>query len=196
MIMLTGAANPTLPRDTMFAILMIVLNGLVGTTLVIGALRHGQQHYNLQGAIAFLAVIVPLAVLTLVLPAFTQSTDDPTFIEPEQSSSHARATKTARRHDPEGKSAFHHVLLLFAALLPVVLLSKPLAKILDYGIEQAGMPTALGGIFIPFWSSRRKALRPSRRPWPITSSARSISVSVRRYRRSGSRCRSFSPSAW
>jgi Ca2+:H+ antiporter len=179
MIMLTGAANPTLPRDTMFAILMIVLNGLVGTTLVIGALRHGQQHYNLQGAIAFLAVIVPLAVLTLVLPAFTQSTGDPTFtreqatvfalltmllygaflaiqtsrhrgffIEPEQNSSHARPTKTARRHLPEGKSAFHHVLLLFAALLPVVLLSKPLAKILDYGIEQAGMPTALGGIFI------------------------------------------------
>ena len=74
MIMLSGAANPTLPRDTMFAILMIVLNGLVGMTLVIGALRHGQQHYNLQGAIAFLAVIVPLAVLTLVLPKFTQST--------------------------------------------------------------------------------------------------------------------------
>jgi Ca2+:H+ antiporter len=179
MIMLSGAANPTLPRDTMFAILMIVLNGLVGMTLVIGALRHGQQHYNLQGAIAFLAVIVPLAVLTLVLPKFTQSTEDSTFtqaqatvfalltmllygaflaiqtsrhrgffIEPEKNSSSARPTTTAPRHRPEGRGALHHALLLIAALLPVVLLSKPLAKILDYGIEQAGMPTALGGILI------------------------------------------------
>jgi Ca2+:H+ antiporter len=46
-VMLSGEANPTLPRDTMFAVLMIVLNGIVGFTLVIGALRHGQQHYNL-----------------------------------------------------------------------------------------------------------------------------------------------------
>src|SRR4029453_14873314 len=91
MIMLSGAANPTLPRDTMFAILMIVLNGLVGMTLVIGALRHGQQHYNLQGAIAFLAVIVPLAVLTLVLPKFTQSTEDPTFTR-EQATAFALRT--------------------------------------------------------------------------------------------------------
>jgi len=78
-VMLSGDANPTLPRDTMFAILMIVLNGIVGITLVIGALRHGQQYYNLQGAVAFLAVIVPLAVIALVLPEFTQSTTGPTF---------------------------------------------------------------------------------------------------------------------
>ncbi len=78
-VMLSGDANPTLPRDTMFAILMIVLNGIVGVTLVIGALRHGQQYYNLQGAVAFLAVIVPLAVIALILPDFSQSTIDPTF---------------------------------------------------------------------------------------------------------------------
>ncbi len=78
-IMLGGENNPTLPRDTMFAILMIVLNGMVGLTLVIGALRHGQQHYNLQGAMAFLAVITTLAVLSLVIPDFTVSTPTPTF---------------------------------------------------------------------------------------------------------------------
>ncbi|MDA7946466.1 MAG: calcium:proton antiporter [Hyphomicrobiaceae bacterium] len=78
-IMLGGENNPTLPRDTMFAILMIVLNGMVGLTLVIGALRHGQQHYNLQGATAFLAVITTLAVLSLVIPDFTTTTATPTF---------------------------------------------------------------------------------------------------------------------
>ena len=67
-IMLHGANEPTLARDTMFAVLMIILNGMVGLALLVGALRHREQHYNLQGAKAFLAVIIPLAVLTLILP--------------------------------------------------------------------------------------------------------------------------------
>lgn len=78
-IMLLGENEPTLARDTMFAVLMIILNGAVGLALLLGALRHREQHYNLQGAKAFLAVIIPLAGLTLVLPAFTRSTAIPAF---------------------------------------------------------------------------------------------------------------------
>jgi Ca2+:H+ antiporter len=63
----------------MFAVLMIILNAMVGLALVLGGLRHREQHYNLQGAKAFLAVITPLAVLTLVLPVFTVSTKLPEF---------------------------------------------------------------------------------------------------------------------
>lgn len=55
-IMLTGESAPTLARDTMFAILMIVLNGLVGFSLLLGGLKHNEQEYNLQGARAFIAV--------------------------------------------------------------------------------------------------------------------------------------------
>jgi Ca2+:H+ antiporter len=78
-IMLDDTPNPTLPRETMFAILMIVLNGMVGTVLAIGGLRHVEQQYNLQGALAYPAVITPLAVIALIVPTFTQSTDTPTF---------------------------------------------------------------------------------------------------------------------
>jgi Ca2+:H+ antiporter len=78
-IMLHGANDPTLARDTMFAVLMIILNGMVGLVLLFGALRHREQHYNLQGAKAFLAVIIPLAVLTLILPDFTMSAGVPAF---------------------------------------------------------------------------------------------------------------------
>ena len=53
--MSTGNGSPTLARDAMFAIVMIVLNGLVGLTLLIGGLRYHEQDYNLQGASAFLA---------------------------------------------------------------------------------------------------------------------------------------------
>lgn len=78
-VMLSGDGNPTLARDAMFAVVMIVLNGLVGTSLLLGGLRYREQTYNLQGAKAYLAVIVPLAVLDLVLPNFTRTTQGPTL---------------------------------------------------------------------------------------------------------------------
>jgi Ca2+:H+ antiporter len=77
--MFTGHGSPALARDAMFAVVMIVLNGMVGLTLLLGGLRYHEQTYNLQGANAFLAVIVPLAVLGLVLPNFTESSPGPTF---------------------------------------------------------------------------------------------------------------------
>ena len=59
-VMVTGGDKPSLARDTMYAVVMIALNGMVGVTLLLGGLRHREQQYNLQGANAFLAVIVPL----------------------------------------------------------------------------------------------------------------------------------------
>ncbi|MEG6509096.1 calcium:proton antiporter [Methyloligella sp. 2.7D] len=76
-IMLHGGPNPTLARDTMFATLMLVLNGMVGTALLLGGLRYGAQEYNLEGARAFLVVLAPLAVFALVLPSFSVTAPDP-----------------------------------------------------------------------------------------------------------------------
>jgi len=78
-VMLTGDSKPALARDTMFAVVMILLNGMTGVSLLLGGLRHHEQTYNLQGANAFLALIVPLAVLGLVLPSFTTTTPGPTL---------------------------------------------------------------------------------------------------------------------
>lgn len=82
--MYTGNGNASLARDAMFAVVMIVLNGMVGLSLLLGGLRYHEQTYNLQGANAFLAVIVPLAVLGLALPSYTISSPGPTF-SPHQS---------------------------------------------------------------------------------------------------------------
>jgi Ca2+:H+ antiporter len=78
-VMYTGEGNDALARDAMFAVVMIVMNGMVGLSLILGGLRYHGQTYNLQGANAFLAVIVPLAVLGLVLPTFTETSPGPTF---------------------------------------------------------------------------------------------------------------------
>ena len=48
-LMLSGDNNPTLARDTMFAVIMIVLSGMVGLSLLMGALRYEEQGYNLLG---------------------------------------------------------------------------------------------------------------------------------------------------
>jgi Ca2+:H+ antiporter len=82
-VMLLGENEPTLARDTMFAVLMIILNAMVGLALLVGGLRYREQHYNLQGAKAFLAVLVPLAILILVLPDFTTA-DRPAEFTPVQ----------------------------------------------------------------------------------------------------------------
>src|ERR1700722_10506619 len=78
-VMLTGEGKPALARDAMFGVTMIVLNGMIGVALLLRGLRHHEQKYNLQGANSFLSLIVPLTVLGLVLPNFTEASPGPTL---------------------------------------------------------------------------------------------------------------------
>jgi len=173
-VMYAGHGESSLARDTMLAIVMIVLNGLVGVSLLLGGLRYHEQTYNLYGANAFLAVILPLSVLGLVLPSFTVSSPGPT-LSPLQSGfliimsvglySVFLAIQTLLHRDyfvspgtassapaspdaPEAHSAGHHSLLLIAYVLPVVFLAKQIAVPIDYGISVLGAPTALGGLLV------------------------------------------------
>jgi Ca2+:H+ antiporter len=175
-VMLGAKEAPTLGRDTMFAVLMIVLNGVVGLSLLIGGIRHREQSYNLQGAAAYLAVLIPLTSIALILPNFTKSTSAGTLSE-LQAASFSLFTialyiiflfiQTGRHKsffvhpdaklqlsNPEEKLqksralVIRHTLLLLLSILPIVLLSKNLAKILDYGISMLNAPPALGGIII------------------------------------------------
>ena len=192
-VMLGAKGAPTLGRDTMFAVLMIVLNGVVGIGLLVGGLRHFAQSYNMKGASSYLAVIIPLTVIPLVLPNFTTSTGEGTltvlqsvsfsvftlalygaflvlqtgrhrsfFVEPTReqappvrSAPHGRAPDSGEidvveddGHEDPGGATSTHVLLLLATILPIVILAKSLAVVLDFGIIQLGAPVALGGILI------------------------------------------------
>jgi len=175
-IMLHGQNNPTLARDAMFATLMIVLNGMVGTALLMGALRYWEQEYNLAGTRAFLVVIASLAVFALIIPNYTKTEPDPSqapmkavlfasitvlfyivfviiqtvrhrafFAELSHSHSHE---SDALHGGSRGSSLAFHVALLLLTLIPIVLLSKSLAIIVDFGIEDLGFPAPLGGVMI------------------------------------------------
>ena len=74
-----GGPNPTLVRDTLLAVIMIIMNGMVGVTLLIGGIKHREQQFNLQGANAYLSVLLPLVTFALILPDFTQTTAGPTY---------------------------------------------------------------------------------------------------------------------
>jgi len=173
-VMYTGQGGASLGRDTMFAILMIVLNGLVGACLLIGGLRYHEQTYNLYGANAFLSVIFPLAVLGLVLPSFTTSSPGPTlsplhslFLIIMSIGLYAvfLAIQTVRHRDyfvladppdqqsvrarnGEVHSVTYHVLLLLAYVIPIVVLAKQMALPIGHGISVLGAPVTLGGLLV------------------------------------------------
>ena len=169
-VMLHGENNPTLVRDTLFSIVMIILGGVVGSALLLGGFRHREQHYNLQGANAYLGVIIPLAILTLTLANFTTTTPGPTLSFTQQmflmivscglyAAFLAVQTGRHRGYFTEGdEPASHdhratpslawHALMLIAYILPVVYLAEELARPIDYLIETLHWPVALGGVVI------------------------------------------------
>jgi Ca2+:H+ antiporter len=171
-IMLHGENNPTLTRDTLFAVVMIILNGMVGLALLVGGLRHREQHYNLQGANAYLGVILPLIAFSLLLPDFTQTTPGPTlsigqsaFIAIVAVGLYATflALQTGRHRnyftfedgdpleepeEPGSAGILPNALLLVAYMMPVVYLAEQLAKPADYVIETLGAPDSIGGVGI------------------------------------------------
>ena len=174
--MLHGENNPTLARDMMFAVVMIALNGLVGLSLLLGGLRHHEQHYNLQGTNAYLNTIMTLAVLGLVLPNFTTSMSAPKFsrvqeiflvvtslslygifllIQTKRHSKHFMESDSVvasagvdHHHHVSLHSTTYHVVMLFLYLIAVVVLAEKFAIPLDNAIERFGMPQACGGALV------------------------------------------------
>ena len=72
-IVLTPNSSPALARDTVFAVIMIVCNGLVGLCIMVGSLRHYEQEFQVSGASLYLNVLGALSVLTLILPNYTST---------------------------------------------------------------------------------------------------------------------------
>jgi Ca2+:H+ antiporter len=78
-----GPQTASLARDTVFAAVMITCNGIVGLSLVVGAVRHHVVRFQAGGSAGALAAVITLAVLCLALPTFTTSSPGPTFAGPQ-----------------------------------------------------------------------------------------------------------------
>lgn len=74
MLMTSGSGSAsTYARDTVFAAVMITLNGIVGISLLVGAGRHRLVSFNASGAGSALSTVIALAAVTMVLPGFLTS---------------------------------------------------------------------------------------------------------------------------
>ena len=163
-----------LARDTVFAEVMIILNGMVGFCLILGGSRHREQEFALHGVSAALATLATLSVLTLVLPNAT-STPGPyyspshlafvgvvslvlylvfAFVQTVRHPDHFLPVPRGKPEDvahaaaPGNLVAAVSAVLLLASLAVIVFGSHDLAPSIEAAIERVGAPPAVLGIII------------------------------------------------
>ncbi len=173
-IMIGSEGSSTLARDLVFAVIMIVCNGLVGLCIVIGGMHYREQTFRVTGAGAYLIVLMALAVLTLVLPNHTRAVPGPVF-STGQLVFVAAATialyavflyiQTVRHrdyfvaeldedaagpqgHGPSNRAIAASVAFLLFSLIAVILLAKKFAAVLDVGLARAEAPAAVAGVVL------------------------------------------------
>lgn len=173
-VMLSGAGGAgEIARDTVFAAVMIVLNGIVGACLLAGGLRYHQQGFQVHGATGALGVIGTLATLALVLPNYTVAVAGPVYSAPQlffvavvslalyvlflfvQTSRHREdfldTTPGGGEHHVETPSSLGiwvNWMLLITGLLCVILLAKALTPSIEAAVSSAGLPSAFVGVVI------------------------------------------------
>lgn len=162
-----------LARDTVFATVMIICNGVVGLCLLVGTLRHRIVDFRVEGTIPALAVLATLTTLTLVLPNFTVATAGPTLSKPQLAFAGVISlvlyfvfvqVQTIRHRDyflpvdsapadthaepPPAAAAWASLALLLVALVAVVGLAKVVSPSIEAAVSAAGLPHAVVGICI------------------------------------------------
>ncbi|MCU9998926.1 ionic transporter y4hA [[Pasteurella] aerogenes] len=172
-LMVAGGDNAAyLARDTVFAAIMLILNGILGACLMIGGLKHHEQYFSQKSATTALVTLVSILVLTLVLPNFTTSTEGPTYSSAQLIFVAIASlvlygsfimVQTVRHRDyfladddnpthhaepPSHKVALISLLFLIICLGIVVLLAKALSPIIESLVVSAGAPLALVGVII------------------------------------------------
>lgn len=174
MMVAGGAETAELPRDTIYAAVMIICNGVVGLCLLLGGLAHREQSFRVEGSGAGLAALIVMASLTLVLPAFTTSSSSGTYTTPQLGFVAVASValwaifvfiQTVRHRDyflptgnasdpdahappPGNAQAWLSLGLLLVSLIAVVGLAKMLSPTIEQLVADFGAPRAVVGIAI------------------------------------------------
>lgn len=171
-IMLGEKSVPTLARDTVFAVVMIVCNGLVGICILAGGLRYREQEFQVTGSNLYLSVLIVLATISLVLPNYTLTTPGPLYSAMQLGFVSVVTillyavflyTQTVLHRDyfiveDDGtddviskitnRTLAITVVLLIVSLVAVVLLAKSFSVVVDAGAAAIGAPPAFAGIVV------------------------------------------------
>jgi Ca2+:H+ antiporter len=171
-MMLGEQTVTTLARDTVFAVVMIVCNGLVGLCILAGGLRYREQDIQVSGSNLYLSVLSVLATITLILPNYTLTTPGPVYSAGQLGFVSVVTillygvflyTQTVRHRDyfvagtttaaQEGPPPSNRMIvlstgLLLISLLGVVLLAKKFSQVVDAGAALIGAPPTFAGILV------------------------------------------------
>jgi Ca2+:H+ antiporter len=174
-LMLSGPETAaTLARDTVFATVMIICNGVVGLCLLLGAMRHRVLAFRVDGTSPALSVLATMAVLVLVLPSFTSSTAGPTlsasqlvfvavvslalylmfvFVQTIRHREYFLPVEVEGEPEPvlappSALAAAVAGVLLLIALAAVVGLAKTLAPGIEVTVKAVGVPPAAVGVVV------------------------------------------------
>ncbi len=169
-LMLGDKSSPALARDTVFAVVMIVCNGLVGLCILTGGLRYREQGIQVSGAYLYLSMLAVLSVFALILPNYTLTTAGPFYSKAQlafvsgatillyavflhtQTALHRDYFILGKVHDDHagaptaGRTVLTSVALLLLALLAVVLLAKKFSLVVEAGADAIGAPPAFAGV--------------------------------------------------
>ncbi len=174
MMLAGGEDMAVLTRDSLYAAVMIICNGVIGICVLLGGLAHREQTFRVEGAGAGLAALIVLSTLTLVIPVFTTSASAGTYSPSQlafvavtsavlwaififiQTVRHRdyfipatdRANEDAHAERPTGREAGVSFGLLLASLVGVVGLAKMLSPTIERTVEAANAPRAVVGIVI------------------------------------------------
>ena len=171
-IMLGDKPAPELARDTVFAVVMIVCNGLVGICIFIGGLRYREQDFQVAGSNLYLSVLFVIATITLVMPNYTLTEPGPVYSAAQLGFVSVVTvllyavflyTQTIRHRDyfisgaageAQGEVQISNrtlaltIALLLVSLLAVVLLAKKFSLVVDVVIAKIGAPPAFAGVLV------------------------------------------------
>jgi Ca2+:H+ antiporter len=168
-IMIGDKSAPTLARDTVFAVVMIVCNGMVGLCILAGGLRYSEQEFQVSGAKIYLSVLIVLSTMTLILPNYTLTTPGPLFSALQLAFVSIITmilyglflyTQTVLHRDyfinddedddgaPPTYPITKNAILLVVALISVVALAKSFSVVVDAGGAAIGAPAAFTGIVV------------------------------------------------
>jgi Ca2+:H+ antiporter len=171
-IMLGDKPAPELARDTVFAVVMIVCNGLVGLCVLIGGLRYREQGFQVSGANVYLSGLIALATITLIMPNYTLTTPGPfystlqlgfvdlvtillygvflytqTVLHRDYFVNQTADESAGAGHLP-GRMLALSIGLLLVSLLTVVLLAKKFSLVVDAVADIIGAPPAFAGLLV------------------------------------------------
>ena len=176
-IMMIHAENPTLARDTIYAAIMLDINGLLGVAAIIGGIKYGEQPYNVDSSNSYLSMLLVAIGIAMVLPHFigpehssifmvftvitfvllyvtftrVQLTSHKYFFEYESAEEKCEETGDCETHGEI--NAWYHATALILYIIAIGALAEVLSVFMGNTLATFGLPLAIGAVGVALISA-------------------------------------------